>query len=197
MSVHRVGASAPRDRRRVAPHKPWRERRWPSFIIWRWAGPAQVGWTPCPQRVLLLLLLPHRPRHRSILKSRPRVEGPVGRAGHRVAGPAASPRSGRPRAAAAGSRPAKGPRRARVGPPRSRASRPSGAAAARPARAPVSRLVREAGSPLAARALAARALDARALDARPRGSGPRRGAAAGAVSPAGPGRRRSLSAQCG
>jgi hypothetical protein len=27
----------------------WRERRWPNFILWRWAGPAQGGWTHCPR----------------------------------------------------------------------------------------------------------------------------------------------------
>jgi hypothetical protein len=188
MSVHRIGASAPRDRRRVAPHKPWRERRWPSFIIWRWAGPAQVGWTHCPQRelLLLLLLLPRRPRHPSILMSLRQAPGRAVRAGHGVVGPEGSPPSGRPRAAA-GSRRAKAPRRAPGGRLRSRADRPSAAAAAPPGRAPGSHRVRAAGS----------LLDARAPDARLRASGPRRGGAAGGVSPAGPGRRRSLSAQCG
>ena len=184
MSVHRIGASAPRDRRRVAPHKTWRERRWPSFITWRWAGPAQVGWTHCPQRelLLLLLLLPRRPRHPSILKNLRQAQGRAERAGHGGAGPGRSPPSGRPRAAA-GSRRAKAPRRAPGGRPRSRADRPSAAAAAPPG----SHRVRAAGSPL----------DARAPDARLRASGPRRGGAVGGVSPAGPGRRRSLSAQYG
>ena len=183
----RVGASAPRDRRRVAPHQTWRKRRWPSFIIWRWGGRAQVGWTPCPQRVLLplLLLLPRRPRHPSILKSLPPAEGRVGRAGRGVVGPGESRPSGRPRAAA-GSPRAKAPRRAPAGRPRSRASRPNAAAAARHGRAPVSRPA-QAGSPLVGRA----------PDARLRGSEPRRAGAAGGVSRAGPGRRRSLSAQCG
>ena len=184
MSVHRVGASAPLDRRRVAPHKPWRKRRWPSFIIWRWAGPAQVGWTHCPQRVLLLLLLllQRRPPHPSPLMSLPPAEAPVERAGPGVGGPEGSRPSDRPRRAA-GSRPVKAPRRAPAGRPRSRANPPS-AAAARLGRAPVSPPAQAAGSPL----------DARAPNARLRGSGPRR---AGGVSPVGPGRRRSLSAQCG
>jgi len=166
----------------------WRERRWPSFIIWRWAGPAQVGWTHCPQRelLLLLLLLPRRPRHPSILKSLRRAEARAESAGG-VRGlggvdPGRSQPSGRPRAAA-GSRRAKVPRRAPDGRLRSRADRPSAAAAARPG----SLRAQAAGS----------LLDARAPDARLRASGPRRGGAAGGASPAGTGRRRSLSAQCG
>jgi hypothetical protein len=187
-----VGASAPRNRRRVAPHKPWRERRWLSFIIWRWAGPARVGWTHCPQRVLLLLLLPRRPRHPSILKSLPRPEGRAKRAGHvaaaglGVVGPGGSQPSGRPKAAA-GSRLAKAPRRAPGSRPRSRADRPSGAGAARPGRAPAARPAPAAASPLGGRA----------PDVPRRAGGPRKGGAAGGVSPAGPTRRRSLSAQYG
>lgn len=40
----------------------WRERRWPNFILWRWAGPAQGGWTHCPRNPPRLPLPhPHRP----------------------------------------------------------------------------------------------------------------------------------------
>jgi hypothetical protein len=74
MWVHRVGASAPRDRRRVAPHKPWRERRWPSFIIWRWAGPAQDGWIHCLRRALLRI--PRTPVHSTSRSPHPASQKP-------------------------------------------------------------------------------------------------------------------------
>ncbi len=195
MSVHRIGASAPRDRRRVAPHKTWRDRRWPSFIIWRWAGRAQVGWTPCPQRVVLLLplLLLRRPHPPSILMSRPPAEGLVERAGrgavgHEAAGPGGNQPSGRPKAAAA-SRLARAPRKAPAGRPRSRANHRSVVAAARHGRAPGSPPAQAAESPLAP--AVGSPLDGRAPAGRPRGSEPRRGVAADA-SRAGPGRQRSL-----
>src|SRR4029453_12104317 len=38
-----------------------RKRRWPNFIIWRWAGRALGGWIPCLRRALLPL--PRRPVH--------------------------------------------------------------------------------------------------------------------------------------
>ena len=203
MSVQRVGASAPLDRRRVAPHKTWRDRRWPSFIIWRWAGRAQVGWTPCPQRVLPLLLLHllRRPHPPSILMSRRPAEGRAERAGHGVvdhgaAGPGGNQPNGRLRAAAA-SRPARAPRKAPAGRPRSRANRQNVVGAARPGRAPGSPPAQGPGSPPAQRAGsplaqgAGNPLDGRAPPGRPRGSEPRRGVAAG-VSRVGPGRQRSL-----
>ena len=150
MSVNRVGASAPLDRRRVAPHKPRRERRWPSFIIWRWAGPAQDGWTHSPQRVTLLLLIPrHRPRHPSTLKSLLRAEGRVRRA---ALGPVA-PGKSRPRRPA-GSRLAKPPSQpggrpgrppARDGRPRVRLVRPPSARPASPVGPPGALLERPHG----------------------------------------------------
>jgi hypothetical protein len=59
----------------------WRERRWPSFIIWRWGGPDPAGWTRCPWRAHALLLPPRR-RPTAALTSPPRasLQGP-GRAG--------------------------------------------------------------------------------------------------------------------
>jgi pyruvate/2-oxoglutarate dehydrogenase complex dihydrolipoamide acyltransferase (E2) component len=42
-----------------------RKRRWPNFIIWRWAGRALGGWIPCLRRALL----PHRPPARSISRN--------------------------------------------------------------------------------------------------------------------------------
>jgi hypothetical protein len=62
------GASSPRDRRRVAPHMRLEERRWPNFILWRWAGPAQGGWIHCPRNPPRLPL--PRPHDPSISMSR-------------------------------------------------------------------------------------------------------------------------------
>jgi hypothetical protein len=39
-----------------------RKRRWPNFIIWRWAGRALGGWIHCLRRALPLLL-PRRHHH--------------------------------------------------------------------------------------------------------------------------------------
>jgi hypothetical protein len=38
-----------------------RERRWPSFIIWRWVGPALAGWIRCRWRIPPLRLPPREP----------------------------------------------------------------------------------------------------------------------------------------
>ena len=58
----------------------WRERRWPSFIIWRWGGPDPAGWTRCPWRALALLLPPRRPTAALTSPPRASLKGP-GRAG--------------------------------------------------------------------------------------------------------------------
>jgi hypothetical protein len=50
-----------------------RERRWPSFIIWRWAGPARDGWTRCRWRAPPLLLPPRRQPH--MARRKPRQAG--------------------------------------------------------------------------------------------------------------------------
>lgn len=55
-----------------------RKRRWPNFIIWRWAGRALGGWIPCLRRAVLPLL---HPAH-SISKNLP----PPGRKARRPAG---------------------------------------------------------------------------------------------------------------
>jgi hypothetical protein len=57
---------APRDRRRVAPHLRWRELRWPSFITWRWAGPARAGWIRCQWRTRRPPVPPRRRLHTTI-----------------------------------------------------------------------------------------------------------------------------------
>jgi hypothetical protein len=150
----------------------WRERRWPNFIIWRWAGPAQGGWTPCPRKEPLLHL-PRRRRRRSISMS-PRPNGGRARAARGGAGPGRSHLLARPSGAARsppGKVLGKAPRRVRAG-------RPSEPAAGRPNGA-------------AARAPAERAQPARAGPAPPHGAGQRRAEAAGGVSPAATGPRRN------
>ena len=115
-----------------------RERRWPSFIIWRWAGRALVGWIHCrwktpllhpPPRLRRPMATPTSPRP---VAGRPALER---RRPRRVA-PESPPRnrgSDQPR-----SRLAEGPRRAdgdpRPGNPRRRAAgrRPRGALAGAP-----------------------------------------------------------------
>ena len=44
------GACAPRTGGGWRRTRVWRERRWPNFIIWRWAGRALGGWIPCLRR---------------------------------------------------------------------------------------------------------------------------------------------------
>jgi hypothetical protein len=65
-----------------------RERRWPNFIIWRWAGPALDGWIRCPWSQPLLphplpqhpppLPRPARPRrlHPGLARQRRRLRAP-------------------------------------------------------------------------------------------------------------------------
>jgi hypothetical protein len=106
-------------RRRVRASKPAaggaalcvrRERRWPSFIIWRWAGPALDGWIHCPWRAPPLLLPPRRRRHTATLKS-------CRRRGRDPAAPGEDPARRRPRDRLNG--PAgRAPRRAAASPPR-------------------------------------------------------------------------------
>src|SRR5918992_1477933 len=86
----------------------WRERRWPSFIIWRWAGPAQGGWIHCPRKAPRLLL-PRRHRHPSISMSLRRAGVRPAPHGLRPGGSRPGRRSGEPRsrlARAPGVRPA-------------------------------------------------------------------------------------------
>jgi hypothetical protein len=52
-----------------------RERRWPSFIIWRWAGRALDGWIRCRWRTPLPQLPPPRRRHSPITKNRRNAPG--------------------------------------------------------------------------------------------------------------------------
>jgi hypothetical protein len=118
MSHRSVGACAPPDRRRVAPHLLERKRRWPSFIIWRWAGPALDGWIHCRWKAPLLVLPPRRPRRLATLVSLPRPlhrEPPVSpqRAARRR--PSGRPSGPRNRAAGPPSGAGNRPRRAVVG----------------------------------------------------------------------------------
>lgn len=74
---------------------------WPSFIIWRWAGPAQDGWIRCRWRTSpLQRLLPHPRRSATIASLRPDPRRPV--------------RGRRPRRRRLGSRP-RNPARKRQG----------------------------------------------------------------------------------
>ena len=61
-----------------------RERRWPSFTLWRWAGPALDGWIRCRWRARPLLLPPRRPHPMAPLRSQRRAAGqaPPSRAGN-------------------------------------------------------------------------------------------------------------------
>jgi hypothetical protein len=156
----------------------WRERRWPNFIIWRWAGPGRVGWTHCPRKESPRLLLPRR-RRRPLPSMSPHpvdvLKGPAAP----LAVPARSRLLAVQRNAEAKSRPAGVPRRAPVNLP-NEPREPSGAAGALPARAPGNPPVHAAGNPQAARVPVVL----------PLGSGPRR-AAAGAVNPVAPAPRRS------
>jgi hypothetical protein len=54
-----------------------RKRRWPSFIIWRWAGPALDGWIRCRWRMFLLHRLPPHPHSTIIASRRPDPGRPV------------------------------------------------------------------------------------------------------------------------
>jgi len=127
-----------------------RERRWPSFIIWRWAGPALAGWIRCRWRVPPLRL-PPRDLHRSATSMSPRrpVPAPL------------NPRESAPRRAQRGSRP-RGPgdeprNRLRRAPKR----QPEGAPGRRRGRPPVNRPGRAPERPQSGAG-------------RPRGSGQRR-----------------------
>jgi hypothetical protein len=156
-----------------------RKRRWPSFIIWKWAGPAQGGWTHCPQKEPLLLRPLHH-RRRLTSKSPPLADvrkTPPARKEEQERSHPLALRSGeaerrlvKPRRKGAG-----GP------PPRRPGKPPSGEAVARLERAPGSRLVPGVASRRAARPQVAP----------PRASGPRRAAAAGGANPIAPGLRRN------
>jgi hypothetical protein len=126
------------------------ERRWPSFISWRWAGPGRVGWIRCPWRAPPLQLPPPRLRHSTTLMSRRRL-------------------GQNPRADAA--LPA---RRQPSGRPRNPARRQLGKVPGSPPRGP-SRPRR----PLGRRPLGRSPRPARALAGLPPGNGPRRAAAGG------------------
>jgi hypothetical protein len=71
------------------------ERRWPSFISWRWAGPGLVGWIRCPWRAPPLQLPPPRLRHSTTLMSRrPLGQNPrAGAAPHARRQPSGPPRN--------------------------------------------------------------------------------------------------------
>jgi hypothetical protein len=117
-----------------------KERRWPTFIIWRWAGPVRAGWTPC-LRSLPPPRRPRRQRHPPIPPPTARPHPMSGRAGQgrrrppeaqrekpprqdpgraRSAGVAALRR---PRSAPRGRQAGVGPRRLGVGPRRLAAAR--------------------------------------------------------------------------
>jgi hypothetical protein len=154
-----------------AAHAFGRERRWPSFISWRWAGPGLDGWIRCPWRVPPLQLPPPRLRHSAIMPSRrplglPPAKGPAPAKRRPSAQPSAPVRSP----------PGKGPGRALANPPREPNLPGKGhgrAPGSRPANQPRGRV----------------------LAVLPPGSGPRRVAGGGGRlspgSPAGPGPRRN------
>jgi hypothetical protein len=72
-----------------------RKRRWPNFIIWRWAGRALGGWTPCLRRALL----PHRhPVHSISRNPHPGNQRlPTGLAANPPRDPAPGAQNGQPR----------------------------------------------------------------------------------------------------
>jgi hypothetical protein len=152
-----------------------RKRRWPNFIIWRWAGRAQGGWIHCLRRALPLRLLRRRRRPLTLMNrlraggANPEwveaVPAPAGVPAQvdgraRVAGRGRRLPRGRP-SAGAGKPPGKALRRAPVVRPSAAPSRPRRAAAVRPGRAPANLPPapeagnRLAGSPQAARVRAA------------------------------------------
>jgi len=121
-----------------------RERRWPSFIIWRWAGPALDGWIRCRWRAPPLVLPPRLRRHSAILRSpRPAVLP-------RPPGLGAGPARRRPRGQA-GSQPERAP--SRLANPQREQRLPRKVAGAPHERVPAK--PRRAASPPAARARAA------------------------------------------
>jgi hypothetical protein len=77
MSSPPEGACAPRNRRRVAPHLRWEELRWPSFTLWRWAGPALAGWIRYQWRTRRPPPPPRRPHPMGPLRSQRRAAGPA------------------------------------------------------------------------------------------------------------------------
>ena len=90
-----------------------RKRRWPSFIIWRWAGPALDGWIRCRWRTSLLQRPPPHHRHTTtITNRRPAPRRPVrGERPPRRRLPESRPRN------PAGERQRRVPRRRPGGPP--------------------------------------------------------------------------------
>jgi hypothetical protein len=99
-----------------------KERRWPTFIIWRWAGLARDGWIRCPRS---------RPRPPVQLRPGRPVTPPLTllQPPRRVAPPPNAARAGKRR-----------PRRRRRRPPNGRLRRlPSERQSARPGGAPESR----------------------------------------------------------
>jgi hypothetical protein len=101
-----------------------RERRWPSFIIWRWAGRALGGWIRCRWRTSLLQLLPPPRQYSTTVTSRPIVAGLPARVKRRPRSPAPG---NRPRSRAGEgprSPPGRAPRRRHGEPPPEK--RPSG-----------------------------------------------------------------------
>lgn len=125
----------------------WRERRWPSFISWRWVGPAQAGWIRCRWRTPPLRL-PPPDLHPSMTSMSPPRLAPVQPRGRRAPGRV-------PRRAVPASRPS-APSEPRSQRERAPGRRPSEAAGRRLGNQPV----RVPGSP----------------PKRARGSGPRRAA---------------------
>ncbi len=107
-----------------------RKRRWPSFILWRWAGPALDGWIRCRWRTPLLRRpLPHPHRTATITSLRPVPGRPV----RRERPPRNRPPESRP------GNPARNPaRRRQGGAPRRAPRRPPGDP--RPRRPPRNRL---------------------------------------------------------
>jgi hypothetical protein len=177
MSIHRERLGASRPAAGGAAHAFGRERRWPSFIIWRWAGPAQGGWTHYPRKAPLL---PPPRRHHPLISMSHQPAGVRKRGPARGPGPGGSRPLVPPREAPR-SRPVRAPRRALAGPPSGRARRLSGVA--------VPRLARVPGS-LPGPAVASRR-HARVAAVPPPASGPRKDGAAGGASPGAPGPRRS------
>jgi hypothetical protein len=68
-----------------------RKRRWPNFIIWRWAGRALGGWIPCLRRAPRQPL--RRPVHSISENLQPASQRPPHPAGKQPEGPREQPKN--------------------------------------------------------------------------------------------------------
>jgi hypothetical protein len=154
-----------------------RERRWPSFIIWRWAGPALDGWTRC-RWTIPRLRVPHRHLPMTTLASHQGPAEPEPPARERKPPKSRAAHENRRKSLRGGGRrkrPNEEPRRAPERPRRSLGGNPPVDLPGRARRGPVERA--QAEQPRAANPRVGRA-----PGAPPRAKGPRKVAVPGGVS---------------